>query len=238
VTHLSQAELLRWRDEGRAEDRERVLSHLARCRTCAAELAELTRRATIDPATAGDAADGGSVHFDPADFVKRGYAVRREVNAGQAWRGDARVERAPIWTSRKLWAGALGAVAMLALVVTLMPGERERGGDAGGDVVRGGGITITSPDSPAETPQTIAWTSGVKAARYRVELLDASGAAVFQTTTTDTRVVLRGDQVPGLIAGRSYVLKITALDMEGESITSASKTFSVAGRGGNGSGAK
>jgi predicted anti-sigma-YlaC factor YlaD len=106
MSHLMRDELIQWRDHGRAEDRDRVVSHLATCASCAGMYAELIRTA---PAVQE------STRFDPKDFVKRGYAVRREA-AARAWPSFA--------TSWKTWAGAFSAAVVLLIVVLVGPRQQ------------------------------------------------------------------------------------------------------------------
>lgn len=101
MDHLMRDELIQWRDRGSEEDRERIVSHLAVCKSCSAAYAELIR---VAPAAETPA------YFDPKDFVKRGYAVRRDPEPS-GW--------ASAFTSWKVWAGAFSAaVVLLAVLVT------------------------------------------------------------------------------------------------------------------------
>jgi len=111
VTHLSREELVHWRDRGATDDRDRVVSHLAACGSCSAAYAELTRTAL--PSTMER-----PKHFDPADFVARGYAVQRRMRPAQSMLG----------LSWKVWAGALSVAAVLivALAGMLVVTRQER----------------------------------------------------------------------------------------------------------------
>jgi len=102
VTHLSREELVHWRDRGATNDRDRVVAHLAACGSCAAAYAELTRTAP---------AIEGPKHFDPADFVARGYAVQRRIRPAP---------QSMLALSWKVWAGALSAAAVLIVALTGM----------------------------------------------------------------------------------------------------------------------
>jgi hypothetical protein len=205
MTHLSREELLRWRDRGATDDRDRVVSHLAACGSCATAYAELTRIATPPVAER-------PTHFDPADFVARGYAVQRRM----------RPSRSMLGLSWKVWAGALSAAAVLLVIVTLGP-------EQGGDVSRGATIGITAPTAVTDHPEIVTWTSGIAATRFRVELVDSDGAPVFQTITNTSRVVLPDDRRAALSRGHSYTWKITALDKDNQPIMTGAKTFAIAG---------
>ena len=115
MDHVRREELIRWRDHGRPEDRDRIVSHLATCGSCAATYAELIRTAP---------AAQTPTRLDPKDFVERGYAVQRSA-APSAWPA--------VVTSWKTWAGALSAAAVLIIVLVgprpdsdpdVTPGER------------------------------------------------------------------------------------------------------------------
>jgi hypothetical protein len=95
MDHLRRDELIQWRDHGHPEDRDRIVSHLATCASCAAMYAELIRTAPVA---------SGPARFDPRDFVKRGYAVRRDASTS-AWPA--------IVSSWKVWAGALSAAVVI-----------------------------------------------------------------------------------------------------------------------------
>ncbi|MEW6322843.1 MAG: hypothetical protein AB1635_17370, partial [Acidobacteriota bacterium] len=73
MTHLSAGDLRRWFDEGRAEDRERVVSHLAACAECRRALAAMA----VDAPTAAT-----PPIVDAADVVERGYAARPKTGVG------------------------------------------------------------------------------------------------------------------------------------------------------------
>ena len=208
MTHLTREELVRWRESGAAEDRNVIVSHLAACKACAATYAELVRTAASAPAPH---------HFDPADFVKRGYAVR---GAAQASRWSA------VFTPRTAWAGSLSAAAVLLLVVALWPGAQS--GRPPSDGVRGSGIDFVVPAETTEQPAVVEWKSGIAAARFRVELVDASGGVLYQEVTDSSRIRLSPDIVMMLRPGSSYTWKVTALDRDGQPVTTSSRTFSIA----------
>jgi hypothetical protein len=209
MTHVMREDLVRWRDQGLPEDRERVLSHLAACKSCAETYAELIRTAPAVHAPE---------HFDPADFVKRGYAAHRKT-ATRTW-------PAP-FVSWKMWAGLLSGVALLLLVIH--PGFGPRPGSELTDTTRGVSIEIVSPSGTTEPPTTVEWKSGITPARFRVELTDSRGTTVYQTETEVPRVTLPHEVTGKLLPGNSYACKVTALDQDGRPITASSGTFSIAG---------
>jgi|HubBroStandDraft_6_1064221.scaffolds.fasta_scaffold337340_1 hypothetical protein len=209
MMHVMREDLVRWRDQGLPEDRERVLSHLATCTSCAATYAELVR--TAPPVHAPE-------HFDPADFVKRGYAARRETTARTWWASVV---------SWKMWAGALIGVALVLLAVHTGFGPGP--GSELTDATRGVAIEIVSPAGTTKPPTTVEWKSGITPARFRVELTDSMGTLVYRTDTDVPRAALPPEVTAKLLPGSSYACKITALDQDGRPITASSGTFSIAG---------
>ena len=205
MTHLMREDLVRWRDEGRDDDRARIISHLASCTSCAALYAELIRTA---PAKATP------VHFDPADFVQRGYAVRRDSSARAAW--------SSAFMSWKLWAGALSAAAALLLMIVLVPSPRPESSDT-----RGTRIELLTPQTPGR-PMVLEWKSGIAAASYRVELMDAAGAVVYQTMTGASHATLPADVLAKLAASGSCTWTVTALDADGRPVTASSRRLTFA----------
>jgi hypothetical protein len=206
VTHLTRDELVAWRDRRPDVDRERVLSHLGGCRPCTAAYAELVRTAP-----AGEP----PVHFRPADFVQRGYAVRRAA-------------RQPMWSSAlgswKVWGGTLSAAAALLLIVTLGPVSKPERPE-----VRGTKIELAAPVAAIGRPVTLEWTSGLRAPKYAVVVTDAAGAEIYRTTTTEPRATVPADASGKLRPGATYSWSVTALDADGQAVTSAAGTFSVSG---------
>jgi hypothetical protein len=106
--HLDRDQLVRWRDQVGAADREVVLGHLAVCPSCAASYAELVR--TAPTAT-------GPTRFNPAEFAARGYAVRGRV-ARQEAEATSGQHAAPSWLNA-LWhpPTSLARVALVANVL-------------------------------------------------------------------------------------------------------------------------
>jgi hypothetical protein len=197
VNHLLREDLVRWRDEGRAEDRERITAHLAECEACTAAFAEVVRTAPLAAA---------STKLDPSKFVARGYAVRKASKP------------ATQFVSWKAWAGALSAAALVILIVFVGMPPLDDDGD--GPVTRGS-ITITTPE-----PTSLSWTSGVTAARYDVQLLDARQVMVFQSLTQQTSLNLPAD-VRAKLAPGGYTWKVTALDEEGRPIIAATRAVAI-----------
>jgi hypothetical protein len=64
MTHLTRADLTRWRDAPDPADRDRIVLHLAECDECGALYADLMR---TRPAAAGPD------ELEPAAFMKAGF---------------------------------------------------------------------------------------------------------------------------------------------------------------------
>jgi hypothetical protein len=206
MTHLTQQELVAWRDRQAGVDRDRVLGHLASCRACTASYAELVRTAPADEAP---------VHFRAEDFVERGYAARRESRQ-LAWSAAL--------TSWKVWSGVVTAAAAVMLVVSLgglpWPG--------GTNPVRGDRIELASPVAAPGEPITLEWSTGLRASKYAIVVTSPVGGELFRTTTSTTSVRLPQAVTARLLPGTTYSWKVTALDAEDQPITSATGTLAVA----------
>jgi hypothetical protein len=206
MTHLLREELVRWRDQGLSEDRDRVLGHLAACKRCAEVYAELVRTTPVDRAPE---------HFNPADFVKRGYAARQ---------GAAAKPRADAFLSWKMWAGALSAAALVVLVVAAGPDLRRL--FEAPDTARGTGIEWVTPATPHSPVSTLEWKTGLLAARFHIEIADSTGAMVYQADTSDSSITLPASVTAALQPGRSFTLRVTALDRDGQAMATTAETFS------------
>jgi len=215
MAHLTRDDLVRWRDQGLPEDRERVITHLAACQSCADVYAELVRTAP---------ADQPLEHFKPADFVKRGYAARKSA-AAPTWSGAL--------TSWKVWAGALSAAALVVLVVATGP-DLQRLFESS-DTARGAGIELithtpgpSSPSSPTTVP-SLEWKTSLTASRFRVELTDQTGATVYQTETNASSATLPANVARALAPGSAYTWRVTALDRDGQAMATATTPLSPSG---------
>jgi hypothetical protein len=156
VDHLLRDELIQWRDHGNAADRERITLHLASCASCAAAYAELIRTApAVQKAT----------HFNPEDFVTRGYAVRRDVSP-TVWPAFV--------TSWKIWAGAFSA-AMAVLLVVLVSPQFDYGVTPGEPPF----TTLSGPPGSTEGVRlTIMFQPSVTEGAMRQALLEIEGTVV------------------------------------------------------------
>lgn len=203
MTHLSDAELLAWRDDGAG--RERVVEHLSVCDECGARYAEMIR---TRPATAD------ATVLQPVDFVERGRRVWREVNT-----------RARTWR----WAAAgLAAAAALTFAVVVERPAHPPAARSEAPVVRGGSLRPVEPVGEARLPLTFHWSSPVDAASYRLEVSDATHV-VYSGTTPGETLAAPPALVSRLTPGERYTWRIVALDASGEPLAeSPSASFLLA----------
>lgn len=157
-----------------AAERAALEAHAATCPACAAEL-ELAR--AFDPAAA-DAEEGAEIERVAASLAGGGagarvlaFPGRRERRAGAAG--------SPAWMR---WAAA--ALVLLGIGFAFQATRRSLPpdliGPVDGDVVRGGELEAIAPlGEVAAVPTELAFEAVAGAARYRVELLDVAGKALW-----------------------------------------------------------
>lgn len=172
--HLDRDQLVRWRDHGSA-DRAAVLGHLAACDSCAARYAELVRTAPLAAAP---------VHFDPADFVARGYSVRERVARRERAAAPARASswiealwHPPVSLARAALFANVALVLLLAAVALPRPG--------------GPAFTTLSgpPPATAGVRVTVIFQPIVTELDMRQALLDVSGSIVAGPSAVGVYVV-------------------------------------------------
>ena len=207
MTHLTRDELVAWRDRPSDGERARVMEHLGACRPCASVYAELLRTAPVEP----------PAHLNPADFVQRGYAVRKSAASAPAWLSAL--------SFGKTWGAALTAAAALVLIVsagTLLKDDP--------DVhLRGSGIELTGP--AAGRPVVLEWSTALAVTSFTVEVKDASGGVIHRATTSEKKLTLPDPIAAALRPGETYTWTVTALDASGQAVTTESSSF-VAGAAG------
>jgi len=197
MTHFTGTELRLWSESGPGPDRERVVAHVGACAQCAAAYAEAIRAHSFSPeqAAAADAAD-------VAEFATVGYKVAAPRRAVLSFPAPAR---------RSLVSLAAAAVLILALAVPyVMRVMRVR--SVGDDsALRGGSIQALGPIGTIQSGTEFAWTMRAPAARYRVDVGDATGV-LFSTTTEDTRTQISPADWGKLTPGVDYWWTVTAFD--------------------------
>jgi hypothetical protein len=209
MTHLTRDELVAWRDRPSDGERARVTEHLGACRPCASVYAELLRTAPV----------GQPAQFNPADFVQRGYAVRKSSASAPAWISSM--------SSWRTWGSALTAATALVLIVSI----GTRLSDDPDVHLRGTGIELTAPAAAAGRPIVLAWSTGLAATSFSVEIKDGSGTLVHRAATGEKTLTLPDTVAAALGPGQTYTWTVTALDASGQSITSATSTFVAAAAG-------
>jgi len=171
VSHLTDNELVRWRDEGDPKDRDRVLGHLATCEDCRQKLADLVRNA---PAAASETT------FDPALFIQRGtdvFAPKRRRLAS-------------------LWLGLGGlAVAAASLFLVLRPAPPPP------IEVRGSELQALKPAGSVSSVTEFFWTSPYAAPKYRILVRHPAGAVILQLESTRESAPLDAESQAKLVPG-------------------------------------
>ena len=204
MTHLSAEEIRSWYEHGKADDRTRVIGHLAECETCRRALS--TYAAAAEPETT-------STLVSITDAVPRGYAAKKQAPP------PART----FASLRPLYGLAAAAVVVVAVMwVTSLNRTPES------DTVRSTELVGISPDGVANAAE-FRFASPFRASRYRLTVRDAAGVLVASTDAPDTPITLDRSQRDRLVAGQEYSWVIAALDAAGETIAaSAPKTFRYA----------
>ena len=107
-----------------------------------------------------------------------------------------------------------------------------RGDRTGEEVTRGGEaeVAVVSPGEAVEagTPVTFAWRPVAGATRYALDVSDAAGSTVYETTTRDTTVTLPGAVT--LRQGTEYRWIVRAMDDAGTPRGAAVRRLAVRGR--------
>jgi hypothetical protein len=205
VTHFTDEELRRWSASGPGEARTRVHEHLRECAACATRFADAVRAHPIET---------GETASDVDEFVAAGYA--------SATRGPGTVLRFPI--RRRVMLTAAAAALLAAIVI---PPILRSGGVPAGPRFRGTGIVTLAPDGAVTRDATFEWSSGLAAARFRLEVGDASGV-VYTAETAASRLVMPAALGARLRPGVDYWWTVTALDSGGNPITSSPRrTFAI-----------
>jgi hypothetical protein len=200
MTHFTDAELIRWCEAGPGADRDRIVSHLAACGSCAARYAAALRTRPLDTSAAAE---------DPDD-VRRFAEVGRRIGAPGA--AVFPMRRRVLWIAAPL---AAAAVIVLAVTVARRGGDQPDAGAA--PVLRGATLHALTPDGETPADGRFAFSSGIAAARYRITVGGAAGP--FYTA------IVRGSPAPfpddlrtQLKPGAAYWWTVAALDGEGRVI--------------------
>lgn len=210
MTHLTLAELTRWIDEGRADERERVLSHLASCDACRAALADMVRMQL--PAVQ-------STRFDARDFVTKGH---------DAYPGTTR--NATRWNWRMAVA-ASGVAAGLLLAAVVIPPLFRTASESGTipAETRGGDVRLIEPSGEVRAPFEFRWASPVAASRYRVSVFGAGHRVIYTESSRIERLPVPPDLRARLSQGGEYTWSVDALDAaDSRIVVSSRQPFTIA----------
>jgi DNA-directed RNA polymerase specialized sigma24 family protein len=202
MTHLSPGELQAWYELGRADDRDRVIRHLADCDTCRRALSALAMGdvplVTEPPSVA------------TTEAVPLGYAARKPAASTPSWAG---------WLRPAYGLAAAAVIVAAIVVVTRSPGP---GPD---DAVRSAELLAIAP-SGAVAGLQFKWESPFEAASYHVTVRDATAVLIFEMTTRGSQIEPDPSLRGRVIGGQSYTWQVAALDRDGAVIaTSRPVTF-------------
>jgi hypothetical protein len=202
MNHLTPAELVQWRDEGRIDGSDAVLEHLAGCDACRGALVDLIK---------AEAPTATPTLFDARDFTRRGYAA-------YGGRGRFRwlVERRPMLVA----GSAVAALVLLTALTSVLHREALRPGGVPGDV-RGGELRPLAPAGPVKTPFEFRWTSPVAASRYRLTVYGTNGQPVYTRIVDAERTSLPEELRARLVPGQTYSWAVDALDDAGAIIVAS-----------------
>lgn len=205
MTHFTEAELLQWRESGPGRDRALLLDHLRECASCAARYAEAIRTRPLKPSEAA-----GDVH----DLIEAGYSVPTQ----------RRVLTFPIARRHVLSLAAAAALVAAAAAPWLV----RRGPDDTTLRFRGASIQSIAPEGSVDRDAAFVWTSGLDAARFRVEVGRIDSDVLFSTDTMAMRLAMPAAWREALSPGVTYWWTVSAIDAGGrELLRSPRRTFSI-----------
>jgi hypothetical protein len=133
----------------------------------------------------------------------------------------------PAWLSRPVLAAAAALVLMIGGIALW-----QRGGGTGADIPRAGApgpapeLLVPDEDSVVTTPVRVTWSAVQSARSYQIEILDAAGAPVFSSATSDTTVVV--PETVQLEGGAVYRYWVRAMFGDGTEARSRVRRFRIA----------
>ncbi|MBI1874086.1 MAG: hypothetical protein HYS05_09385 [Acidobacteria bacterium] len=216
MTHLTRDELIQWRDEGAAADRDRVVGHLAVCDECGARYAEIIRTRPVEHA---------AVVLRPADFVARGY----KAYAGPARRPEGPASWLRDWRPLTVAAAGIVVVGVAIFGPSAWRHVQPLESDVERATIRGGSLVAVMPAGRlTAAPSAFEWHSPIEAARYRVDVFDPRQQLILSMRATGDRLVLTSELRDRLTPGTRYAWKVIALDEAGTVLSeSGLETFEV-----------
>ncbi|MEZ5319533.1 MAG: hypothetical protein R2752_19190 [Vicinamibacterales bacterium] len=226
MTHLTRDELERWRDAPDESDRDRIVTHLAACASCAAAHAALVR---VRPVEGGVAA---SAEGDLGAFVSEGYRHAPAAIAPPAFEAAPRpAPSRPVPAPRRQpwWLAPLAAAAVLVLAMTV---PRLLTQPVEPPIARGGTWAALEPAGDIDVESLVfRWTAPEPAGAYLVEVFDASGTRLWSRRVDASPAAADPALVSRLVPGASYRWTVSSLDARGVAMSSSPLTvFQVAAR--------
>jgi hypothetical protein len=203
MTHLSDDDLRRWRDGDALTERDRIVSHLAECQTCAGRYAVMVRTRETD------AVEGSA----PEAFIDRGY----RAYAPPPLRG---------WSASLL--RPLAALAALVMIVAVAWTWRR---DPTESVLRGGEsrVELLRPaDGAAVQPDVTFEWDAQNTSQCRLRVFDpAKPDAPIVDRRAESGTQPSGAERDRLASGISYRWFVECALAEGGSAMSASRRFRI-----------
>jgi hypothetical protein len=197
MTHLTREELKRWWDAGSAEDRARVLTHLAECDACGALYGEVIEGLPVSPRWPED-----------RGLVARAYEAGRTTQTGRRR-----------WSMPALAGLAAAAALLVSLALPVISG-RLSAPPAGEDDIRGSSLLPLAPVGTVELPVVFRWSSPIAASRYIVELRE-DDRVLFRLTSERSGLELPEGSAARLVPGRTYSWTVVAVSAAGEEMLRA-----------------
>ncbi len=194
MTHLSADELRTWYEHGRANDRSKVIGHLAECETCRKSLSALAMAAAPETISAPV--------VTTQEAVPLGYAARKEPASPRSWAAWLRP------------AYGLAAAAVLLLSIVWLATPRNDDADT---AVRSADLMALSPAGPTNVVE-FKWESPLLAAKYRVVVRDAAGAVVYSRETEASPLAVDATARSQWATMADYTWTVSALDSTGQVI--------------------
>jgi hypothetical protein len=212
MTHLTRADLTRWRDAPDPADRDRIVLHLAECDECGALYADLMR---TRPAAAGPD------ELEPAAFMKAGFEAGPvpQPTTAPAIQSTSPA-RSGMWRRVAI---PLAAAAVVILGVTTLL-RRDSASFRGGD----NALQLSAPSGTVATGAlTFQWTAppDTPSQRLLVYALDDPSQPAVDAKNVTSPFRLTGEQAARLRPGTDYRWMIEFTTRDGRVETSPATAF-------------
>ena len=207
MTHFSDGDFARWQASGPGDAAEtaRIVAHVGECAACAARFASMVRDRTDGEAAWSD---------DVSDFARAGaelpFAPPAPAGGRSRW----------AWVALPVAAAALMASALPLLMRTPAPAAPAR-------QLRGETLHALSPSGTVGPDARFSWSSGISAARYRIEVSGPAGT-VYSMDASQSDVAFPSALLGQLQPGVPYTWSVTAVDSDGRPLASSERrTFTL-----------